>query len=354
MRRLVGLAVLTGALLGAIAAAPSGAQQAPKVDAAVRKQVIDGLLERLRAGYVFPETAAKMEAAIREREKRGEYDTVTEGEKLAQLLTDHMREVSRDKHLGVMYSPEPMPESKGDQPSEEERAGMRRMALRLNCGFEKVERLQGNIGYLELRGFVPADLGAETAAAAMTFLANTDALIIDLRRNGGGEPDMVALMCSYLLEKRTHLNDLYFRPQNTTEQYWSLPHVAGKRYLNKDVYLLTSKETFSAAEEFAYNLKNLKRATIVGETTGGGAHPGDMQRLSPHFAVFVPNGRAINPITKTNWEGTGVAPDLKVAADRALTTAHLAALKKLQPGVKEPGLAAQLQRLIERLEKEQQ
>jgi hypothetical protein len=174
------------------------------------------------------------------------------------------------------------------------------------------------------------EVAAEPAAAAMNFLANTDALIIDLRQNGGGGPQSVVLLCSYLFDKKpVHLNDLYWRKGNRTEEFWTLKEVAGKRYLGRDVYLLTSRRTFSAAEEFAYDLQNLKRVTIVGERTGGGAHPGGGVPVAEHFVVFIPSGRAINPITKTNWEGIGVKPDVEVAADKALETAHQLAIKKL-------------------------
>ena len=141
---------------------------------------------------------------------------------------------------------------------------------------------------------------------------------------------MVAFLCSYFFEgPPVHLNDLYWRSSNSTQQWWTLSYVPGKRYVNKDVYLLTSSGTFSAAEEFTNNLKTQKRATIVGETTGGGANPGGMERLSDHFGAFVPGGRAINPVTLTNWEGTGVAPDIAVPADQALTAAYRTALGKL-------------------------
>jgi C-terminal processing protease CtpA/Prc len=174
---------------------------------------------------------------------------------------------------------------------------------------------------------------------------------------------MVALISSYLFgPDPVHLNDLYFRPDDSTHQWWTLPHVPGQRYEGKPVYILTSKRTFSAAEEFAYNLKSLKRATIVGETTGGGAHPGGTRRINDHFAVFVPSGRAINPITKTNWEGTGVTPDLPVAADLALKTAHLAALKTIGKDLEirrkdpknasEPTQIDQVTNMIKQLEKE--
>ena len=207
---------------------------------------------------------------------------------------------------------------------------MRQGSRKLNGGYRRVERLPGNVGYLQVDGFMHPDVAAEPAAAAMNFLANTDALIIDLRRNGGGGPQSVVLLCSYLFdEKPVHLNDLYWRKGDRTEEFWTLKELTGKRYLGRDVYLLTSRRTFSAAEEFAYDLQCLKRVTIVGEMTGGGAHPGGGIPVGEHFVVFIPSGRAINPITKTNWEGTGVKPDVEVAADKALETAHELAVKKL-------------------------
>jgi C-terminal processing protease CtpA/Prc len=165
----------------------------------------------------------------------------------------------------------------------------------------------------------------------MNYLAHADAIIIDLRENGGGDPKMIALVSTYLFSKPTHLNDLWERKSNTTQQYWTLPYVPGNRLEDKPAYVLTSKRTFSGAEEFSYNLKNLKRATIVGETTGGGAHPVRGQRIDDHFIIGVPFARAINPISKTNWEGTGVEPDVKVPAAEALATAQKLAIEKLGP-----------------------
>ncbi|HEV2704640.1 MAG TPA: S41 family peptidase [Pyrinomonadaceae bacterium] len=210
------------------------------------------------------------------------------------------------------------------------------------------------MGYVDLRGFMEAnEESAQTVAAAMNFLNNTEAIIFDLRKNGGGQPQMVALISSYLFgEQPVHLNSLYWRKDNRTEEFWTLKEVAGKRYGNKDVYILTSNRTFSAAEEFTYNLKNLKRATVIGETTGGGAHPGGGVKLSRNFAMFVPTGRAINPITKTNWEGTGVKPDVEVPADQALKTAHVAALRKIVDKTTDAQLKAALQDQIENLQKE--
>ncbi|MCG3120544.1 MAG: hypothetical protein ALAOOOJD_03288 [bacterium] len=190
-------------------------------------------------------------------------------------------------------------------------------------------------------------MASEAAATAMNFLANTDALIIDLRRNGGGQPEMVALLSSYLFDKPTHLNDIYSRFDNRTQEYWTSETVAGKRYgESKPVYVLTSNRTFSGAEEFAYNLKNLKRATIVGETTGGGAHPVRPHRITDHFMIGVPFARAINPITKTNWEGTGVTPDIETTAEQALKVAQLAALKNLVAKTGDQQRVNELQRMI--------
>ena len=199
----------------------------------------------------------------------------------------------------------------------------------INCGFVKVEELAGNVGYVKFNMFADPEVCGPTATAAMNFVANSDALIVDLRDNGGGDPKMVAYICSYLFSKRTHLNDLWTRKTNATEEFWT-SDVPGRRLADdRPVYVLTSRRTFSGAEEFTYNLKNLKRATIVGETTGGGANPGGPERVGEHFELFVPSGRAINPITKTNWEGTGVEPDVQVAEADALGTAHAMALEKI-------------------------
>ncbi len=338
-------------------AAPIGRAQQPAgpppdltIDAATRTAVVEEALKQIREAYVLPDLGAKMEAAIRERMKRGDYDRITLGPVLADTLTLHLQEVSRDRHLGVRYSVAPVPQRRErDEPSPEEQEHFRRIGRAINHGFERVERLSGNVGYLDLRGFFPATEGGETVAAAMNFLANTDALIVDLRKNGGGDPAMVALICSYLFPAEpVHLNDLYFRPTNETQQFWTLPYVPGRRYEGKDVYVLTSSRSFSGAEEFAYNMKTQKRATLVGETTGGGANPGDGRRLGEHFSMFLPTGRAINPITKTNWEGTGVEPDVKVPADLALDTAYVAALEKLRAAEKDPDLVRGLDGAIDR------
>jgi hypothetical protein len=303
------------------------------ITAAARAEVIDNVISELKRSYVFPKVADEIETAIRARVANKEYDKIESSNAFASTLTENLQAVSHDKHMRLRYRFDPVPKDDGVErgPSPEEIEEMRARGGAVNFGFEKIERLAGNVGYLDLRGFQEPLFAGETAAAAMGFLANTDALIIDLRKNGGGTPSMVQLMCSYLFPggQPVHLNDLYFRPRDETQQYWTLPYVPGKRYADKDVYVLTSAHTFSGAEEFTYNLKTLKRATIVGETTGGGANPGGSERVGEHFELFVPSGRAINPITKTNWEGTGVEPDVKTAEAEALTTAHAMALEKI-------------------------
>src|SRR5919205_1815457 len=346
--RLAVLSLLALSLVSVGFAQPE--QQDLTIDAATRTQVVDAILKRLNDSYVFPEMAKKMETSIRERVAKKEYDQITSAKQFATTLTNDLQAISHDKHLRVRYSNQAIPERGARrEPTAEEREQRRRDLTWMNHGFGKVERLPGNIGYLEFFNFADEELGADTVAAAMNFINGTDSLIIDMRRNGGGNPAMVALVCSYLFgPEPVHLNDLYWREGNRTDEFWTRKEVAGKRYLDKDVYVLTSKYTFSGAEEFTYNLKNLKRATIIGETTGGGAHPGSMFRLGDHFGMFVPTGRAISPITKSNWEGTGVKPDIEVPADQALYVARIMALKKslatLSPDFK-PGVEEEIKKL---------
>src|SRR6266498_884006 len=298
-----------------------------KVESAERQRVIDGVAKNLKESYVYPDLTQKMEDAIRANQKRGAYDAITDPDAFANRLTKDLQAVSQDKHLGVSYSPVKLP-PEGHPPSADEEARFRRMLEHTNCSFEKIELLPRNIGYLKFNAFPDPSICGPTAVAAMNSLAHVDGIIFDLRENGGGDPKMVAMISSYLFDKPTHLNDLYNRKEDFTTQYWTLPYVPGATLANKPAFVLTSKSTFSGAEEFTYNLKNLKRATIVGETTGGGAHPVDGHRIDDHFMIGVPFARAVNPISKKNWEGTGVEPDVKVSATEALDVAKKLAAKK--------------------------
>jgi hypothetical protein len=291
---------------------------------------INEFIKDLKAAYVFPALAEKTSATLKQRLDQGDFDSITSGDEFAKKVSDQVHEICQDAHLRFSYSAQVLPTRKSDdRPSAEEIKGYNRFVHFSNAGFEHVERLPGNIGYLEVRGFPDANSAKNLSAAAMSFVANSDALILDLRRNGGGDPEAVRILLSYFFEKRTHLNDIYFREGKQTHEFWTSPRVPGKKYLNKDVYVLTSSRTGSGGEECAYDLQCLHRATLIGTSTWGGANPGGTYRLADHFRAFIPSGRAINPYTKKNWEGVGVIPDVKTAADAALPIAQKMALEKL-------------------------
>ena len=326
-RWLVATAVL--AMAAGVAADPAD----PAVDDGSRTAVVRELAKTLRERYVLPDVGGRAAAAIETRAAAGAYAGM-DADALGEALTRDLREVARDKHLAVGRRPAPPAGANDPESRREDEA--RRMA-RDNFGVQKVEILPGNVGYLDLRFCPPAALGGETAIAAMSLLGNADALLVDLRRNGGGDPTQIALLSSYLFEEPTHLNDLVWREGNRTEQFWTHAWVPGKRLAAAaPVFVLTSGSTFSGGEEFANNLKVLKRATIVGETTGGGANPGRTVDLPGGMIAFVPTGRAVNPVTKTNWEGVGVEPDVKVSAADALKVAYASALERIAASTKDP------------------
>jgi hypothetical protein len=332
------LFILSSSVIGQVRVDPN--EPPLKIDASMREKVIDQLAKELDENYVFPDIAKKMGESIKKKLVGKEYDAIETGQVFAKQLTEDLQAISKDKHIRVNCSTKPLPKrpEKSKEPSPEMVKRQKEGVLKSNAGFVKLERLPGNVGYLELRGFLDHEAGAETVTAAMNFLANTDALILDLRKNGGGSPHMVQLICSYFFpaDKPVHLNSLYWRKGDRTDEFWTLKEVPGKRYLDKDIYVLTSGFTFSGAEECAYNLQTRKRATIVGETTGGGAHPGGGARINEHFVMFVPTGRAINPVTKTNWEGTGVKPEIEVDAEKALELAYEKIIKKFRETITDP------------------
>jgi hypothetical protein len=315
----LGLVLVTGST-----SSPSIGTAKTRLDKA---KIVEVISREFNEIYVFPETAKKMEAALKKNLADGRYESINDPQVLAHTLKEDLIAVSKDKHINLFYM-----EKEPQNPEQSPEAQAREVAQMAadNYGFRKLEILTGNIGYIDLRGFQPAEYGGATAVAAMKYMANTRALIFDLRNNGGGYPSMIQLLLSYLVPKPTHLNSFYVRKTDSYEQFWTAAHVDGPRYLDKEVYVLTSGGTFSAAEEFSYNLKNLKRATLVGETTGGGAHPVNFHYFKDiKFGAMIPFGRAINPITQTNWEGTGVEPHVKVSKEEALARAHTMALQNL-------------------------
>lgn len=312
--------------------------QAPPLDANSQTDVVNKITTSLNDNYVFPEVAAKAGKFVQEQLAKGEYKSVTRPQEFAERLTHDLQSMTHDKHMRVFIAP---PQGgKNEDPAERELRFIHQDA-RNNFGFYKLERLSGNVGYLDLRGFSPADHGGATAIAAMNFLANCDAVIIDLRKNGGGDPSMIQLISTYFFKEPTHLNNLYWRKEDRTDQFWTLPFVSGKSMANMPLYVLTSSRTFSGAEEFTNNMKVLKRARIIGETTGGGANPGGFFPLAAGLGMFIPTGRAINPVTKTNWEGTGVEPDEKVPAKDAYNVAYKEALQKIESNATDPQAKAE-------------
>ena len=325
------------------------------------REIVATALSLLRANYVFPEVAEQAATAVEARLAAGEYDDLDEIT-LTELLTRHLQEVTEDKHLRVVLGGPPpergpggpgpgpggprpggpgrgpgRPESRpgperaepGDPDNHEaRRLAMRRMGRMDNFGIRRAERLDGNIGYLDLHRVAMAANAGPAVAAAMELVAGTYALIFDLRHNGGGAPDGVALWCSYLLkEEPTHLNDIFHADTGETRQFWSLPYVPGTRYVDRPVYVLTSSHTFSGGEELCYNLQALGRAELIGETTGGGAHPTRPFPVSPAVMIGIPFARSINPVTGTNWQGTGVIPDVAVPEAEAYDVAYGKALR---------------------------
>jgi len=282
----------------------------------VRAQTVRGVADALRTRYVYPDKGATMADAIVEKLKTGEYDAIVTEAALARQLTDDCRAITSDRHLGIRVAPK-----RGDAAPQRIMPPLDQMR-RENFTFKKTEILDGNIGYLRFDAFLEDDEAKVVASNAVGSLSGCDALIIDMRSNGGGSPEMVQYITSYLFDSKTHLNDMVDRDGKVVEEYWTLTDVPGRRPKSGvPVYVLCSSRTFSGAEEFCYNLKNLKRATIVGETTGGGAHPVDDERVNDRFVVRVPFMRARNPISNANWEGTGVEPDVKSNASEALDRA---------------------------------
>ena len=344
------------AALSLVCAPAASAQLGPPADvaadAAMRAEIVDSVCAALNRTYVFPEVAEQMDEFVRQQMADGAYDDLNTVGEFTGALTRDLQSISHDLHLRVGYiPPDMMAQLTADVDEDEAEARQRAEAARDNFRFRRVEILTGNVGYLRFDGFVNAAFSGPTAVAAMNFLAHTDALIIDLRYNGGGSPSLIQLITTYFFDEPVHLNSFYIRESDSTQQFWTLTHVQGERMTDTDLYVLTSDRTFSGAEEFSYNLKNLERATIVGDTTGGGAHPVSrviFEELSTGLGV--PFGRAVNPITGTNWEGVGVIPDVAVPSAQALDKAHLMALETILEGQSDPRQAFAIEWAIAGLE----
>lgn len=333
--------------VGASTVHGQGTQERPDVTIGSQAgaEVVRNLASEVEANYPVAETGTKVAEELRRGIGSGRYAEAS-AKKLAGILTQDLRRLSGDPHFSVDYFVVPRtfpavtagvdPVSDADQ----------RLTLRLqNFGFARVERLSGNVGYLKLDRFELPSVSAETAAAAMQFLAGTDALIIDLRDNGGGSGTMVTLLSSYFFSEPVHLSDRLGRGPADLKQYWTYAVVPGPRYLDRPVYILSGPRTFSAAEGFAYDLQAQKRAKIFGEQTRGGANMAARLLLSSRFGVIIPVARMRNAVTAGNWEG-GLKPDVVTTAALALPAAHLAALEAIAPKHKDDPLTAEIEKGI--------
>ena len=290
-----------------------------------------GLIKRLRelveTHYLFPNVAATICQVLAEGLAQGRYPA--EEVSLAAAVTADLQSANGDKHLRLVYHEQALAErAPGDD--SEEYAAMTRWAAQTCGGVACAQRLAGNVGYLDLQPVLfPAAICADSITAAMSLLASTDALIIDVRHCLGGEPGMVAFLISYLWDHESvELTGLRERQGTRLTQSWTLPHVPGRRFgRTKPVYALTSATTFSGAEQLSYDLQSLGRASIIGERTRGGANAREGFVLHPHLEATISVAEAVSPRTGGNWEGAGVVPDIQVSARDARDEAYERALQ---------------------------
>ena len=301
-----------------------------QLSATEKKDVVDHLSKEMVERYVVKAKADEVAKTIQSNLANGTYDSLSTGKEFAIRLSTDINAICKDAHLRIRYSDAALPERReSGQPSQTEIEADEKHTTLINAGFESVKRLSGNVGYIEFYGFQDPKAADRAIQASMQFVQDTDALIFDIRQNGGGDPETVRRLCSYLFDKPTHINSLLVRNGDKTNKVdFKTGKVSGKVY-SKPIYVLVSKRTGSGAEEFAYDLQNQGRAIIIGENTWGGANPGGIVRLTDHFSAFIPIGMAQNPVTKTNWEGTGVTPDVKCDPKEALNLAQMMAIKKL-------------------------
>ena len=305
---------------------------AAAVSEADQKAVLAAVIAHLETEYIDPEVGKRVAKKLREKSVRDMLANASDGTAMAAALRDKLRAETGDGHLNVEYSEKELPSDQAAADAEFSEQEMERYyGAHVNFGVRKAERLENNIGLVDLAVFPPASMGGDTVAAAMQLIAHTDALIIDLRRNGGGM-DTVSLVASYLFDEQQPLSGIYNRPTGKTTQSFTQPYVPGAKFGGtKPVYVLISKRTFSAAEALTYDLQALKRATIIGQPSGGGAHPFTYRRIHPHFVLWSVVEKSVNPVTGKNWQGVGVQPDVLIDSDKALDKAlELIADKKRQ------------------------
>jgi hypothetical protein len=293
--------------------ATNACSQNEKLSSDFKVSTVRQLCELINANYVFLDVGLKTSQQLELKLKAGDFDTIQHAKTFARVLTQIVQSVNHDKHMRIRFID-------GNR--------QRGAPRETGNGFKESKIIEGNIGYLDMRGFAPPAFASTAADEHMKNLESAGAIIIDLRKNGGGNPEMVQYLCSYFFNEQLHLNSLYYRGTNQTTEFWTV-NVLGKKRPDVPLFILTSNFTFSAAEEFCYNMQTRKRAILIGETTGGGANPGQEFSINDQLSIFIPTGRAINPVTGTNWEGVGVVPDISTLSMDALDKAIELAKKSI-------------------------
>jgi tetratricopeptide (TPR) repeat protein len=306
--------------------------------------LIDSIAALVIDHYVLADRARAFGDSLRSRETSGSYDDLATSTEFVEAVTVDLREITGDAHF-LMRVIEPSDVGEPAQGPLHHPVRLFRLSHREHLGFARLDWVKGNVGYVDLRRFYPISESREMVDAAMRFLSDADAVIIDLRQNGGGAGESLPYFARYFLPYPTQLTGWYSREADFLTEFWTVRDVRGPRLSDVPLFLLTSERTFSAAEMFAYDLKVTGRATLVGSATGGGAHSVDLFRLDDRFEIYIPTARAIHPVTNGNWEGVGVVPDVDVSADVALDTAlvlaRTAARRYRAPGDAELAAAVQ-------------
>lgn len=306
-----------------------------KLTSTVRQAVVGEIARLAREKYIYPEKGLQTAQFIEAQLAQGCYDNIYAPHEFADRLTADLRQASNDQHWSVSYDSALTKAIYAQGESEADLQQLKAHLYRANFGIEKVEHLPGNIGYVDVRGFgwIGFPGAGDSIVALMQLISHCDALIFDMRWNGGGEVETLQVYISYFVQPEPKLYDsFYYRPTHATQQFWTMPYVPGSRVPDVPLYVLTSRVTGSGGEAFAYILQGMRRATIVGEPTLGAAHTTDMEIIQDQFQVEYPSGRSISPFTQGDWEGQGVQPDIAVPPDEALPVAHLHALERLLQG----------------------
>lgn len=327
-------------------AQPVPVASAPSIDGTVQRAVIDSVAVSLEKGYVDADTGRRIAHHLRRRLQDGAYATHTDPVAFAMAVSTDLKAINGDKHLFLMWSggmpatgPVPIMRSPGGGapgggapivapgPVVPPTGNAERL---INHGLRKAEILPGNVGYLLIDEFAGGDGFADAIAGALRFLERTDALIIDVRNNRGGHGEMSHLLFSHFLPATPvptiRVRD---RQRGVDEVIRSDSVVPGPRRTDVPLFVLTSRATVSAAEEFAFVLRRLGRATIVGDRTSGAGHMNTLSSVGHGFTVSVSFARVSDPVTGAEWEKVGVQPTLVAAPSAALEVAHAQAMRAI-------------------------